>query len=789
MKQRISALFLILAMLLCQIPQAVFASEVGASPSFFGVLISDTEGNVNSGGGYTLDYPGSEFGSDKRTGATNNFTEEGGHVTITAVPDENYRFAGWYQGQPDAEAGEFIYSGDALSTDSVYEFDAPLNMDNPHLCAVFEEKTDTHPGDQVQMWVGNTDGRAGGSTVMGGRVSVRYTPSWDDWSNIVAKDGTDFVYGEILAFYQGEECTVYAKPDEGYKFVGWYHVNIEWGPGEGKPYEGEAISTDTSFTYQPGVTVVPGDSEPLRYVCAVFEENNSETCTVSFNPGTGTGTMEPAEVNAGEEYELPKCAFEHTDSERVFYRWSVNGELKKPGDVITVDESITVTAMWFYYKARTINNSVDRSTSEVAGKLVITDTRTGEKYEGIVFDEVTASSFTEPSNVTVKAMIEEAKEAMSKEAESRAGKNAVKVVSESEGYPQITKTVDDRTYTYFDEAQDEAGDYYRTLIIDGIYYHSWNYSVELIAEYTSPKPEPVVTDISTGTASTKVRSFIYTGEAYKPDPVIRVGNKTLKKGSDYTLSYKNNINVGKATVTARGKGDYKGFISCTFDIIPCDISEGTASTKYSSYEYTGTYRKPAMILKVGSRTLVNNTDYTLTYKNNKNVGTATVTARGIGNYTGTKSCTFKIVAKQVETVPIYRLFNTRTGEHFFTVSASERRRYLNAGNWNAEGIAWYAPKTSDEPIYRVSNPNNGYEHHYTKSKFEKDWLVALGWKYDGIAWYSDPNKAVPIYRHYHPVQRTGNHHYTTSKGESEHIVKYEGWRYEGIAFYACKAGG
>jgi hypothetical protein len=247
--------------------------------------------------------------------------------------------------------------------------------------------------------------------------------------------------------------------------------------------------------------------------------------------------------------------------------------------------------------------------------------------------------------------------------------------------------------------------------------------------------------------------------------------------------------VGKATVTARGKGDYKGSISCTFDIMPCDISEGTASTKYSSYEYTGTYRKPAMILKVGSRTLVNNTDYTLTYKNNKNVGTATVTARGIGNYTGTKSCTFKIVAKQVETVPIYRLFNTRTGEHFFTVSASERRRYLNAGNWNAEGIAWYAPKTSDEPIYRVSNPNNGYEHHYTKSKLEKDWLVALGWKYDGIAWYSDPNKAVPIYRHYHPVQRTGNHHYTTSKGESEHIVKYEGWRYEGIAFYACKAGG
>ena len=123
------------------------------------------------------------------------------------------------------------------------------------------------------------------------------------------------------------------------------------------------------------------------------------------------------------------------------------------------------------------------------------------------------------------------------------------------------------------------------------------------------------------------------------------------------------------------------------------------------------------------------------------------------------------------------------------MSTSERQKYLNAGYWNAEGIAWYAPKKSSEPIYRLSNPNNGNEHHYTKSKSEKDWLVGLGWRYDCIAWYSDTDKVIPIYRHYHPIQRTGNHHYTTSKGESNHIVKYEGWRYEGISFYVSKAGG
>ncbi|MDO4804273.1 MAG: hypothetical protein Q4A32_05595 [Lachnospiraceae bacterium] len=40
--------------------------------------------------------------------------------------------------------------------------------------------------------------------------------------------------------------------------------------------------------------------------------------------------------------------------------------------------------------------------------------------------------------------------------------------------------------------------------------------------------------------------------------------------------------------------------------------------------------------------------------------------------------------------------------------------------------------------------------------------------------------------HYHPVQRTGNHHYTASKGESGRILKNEGWKYERISWYAAK---
>ncbi|MBQ6570456.1 MAG: hypothetical protein IJL87_09385 [Clostridia bacterium] len=119
--------------------------------------------------------------------------------------------------------------------------------------------------------------------------------------------------GEILQLYKGDECTVYQQSDQGYHFVGWYHVNIAWAPGEDLAYEGDVISTDPTFTYRPGKTVVLGDTEPLRYVCAVFEKNAVETCTFSFAPGTGTCSMASVTVNVGENYTLPACTFTHTD--------------------------------------------------------------------------------------------------------------------------------------------------------------------------------------------------------------------------------------------------------------------------------------------------------------------------------------------------------------------------------------------------------------------------------------------------------------------------------------------
>ena len=60
----------------------------------------------------------------------------------------------------------------------------------------------------------------------------------------------------------------------------------------------------------------------------------------------------------------------------------------------------------------------------------------------------------------------------------------------------------------------------------------------------------------------------YTGKSITQKPVVKAGGKTLKAGTDYTVTYKNNKAVGTATVTIAGKGAYKGTVSKTFKICP-----------------------------------------------------------------------------------------------------------------------------------------------------------------------------------------------------------------------------
>ena len=144
-----------------------------------------------------------------------------------------------------------------------------------------------------------------------------------------------------------------------------------------------------------------------------------------------------------------------------------------------------------------------------------------------------------------------------------------------------------------------------------------------------------------GATVTGISNKTYTGTAQTQNPTVKVGDKTLTSGTDYTLSYSNNTNAGTATVTITGKGNYSGNLSKTFTISAASIS-GATVTGISNKTYTGSAQTQSPTVKVGDRTLTNGTDYTLSYSNNTNAGTATVTIAGKGNYSGSLSKTFTI---------------------------------------------------------------------------------------------------------------------------------------------------
>lgn len=128
-------------------------------------------------------------------------------------------------------------------------------------------------------------------------------------------------------------------------------------------------------------------------------------------------------------------------------------------------------------------------------------------------------------------------------------------------------------------------------------------------------------------------------------------NQTLDSDK-YTVDYKNNVNVGTASVTVTGNKDkgYEGEITADFKITQKSVNDMKPVLKTTSYDYTGKDIKPAMTLKNGNVTLKSGTDYTVTYSSCREVGTAKATVKGIGNYTGTTSVSYTIQLPEIKTL-------------------------------------------------------------------------------------------------------------------------------------------
>ncbi|MBO7674347.1 MAG: BspA family leucine-rich repeat surface protein [Atopobiaceae bacterium] len=98
--------------------------------------------------------------------------------------------------------------------------------------------------------------------------------------------------------------------------------------------------------------------------------------------------------------------------------------------------------------------------------------------------------------------------------------------------------------------------------------------------YESAGVEPA--DISGATVS--VEGQTYTGQPLEPAPAVTLGGEALVAGTDYDVSYADNVGAGTATVTVTGKGGYEGTAQGTFAIAKAASSVSLAA---QTKTYTG----------------------------------------------------------------------------------------------------------------------------------------------------------------------------------------------------------
>ena len=180
-----------------------------------------------------------------------------------------------------------------------------------------------------------------------------------------------------------------------------------------------------------------------------------------------------------------------------------------------------------------------------------------------------------------------------------------------------------------------AGTNTATMIITGI----GEYSGQVERKFSIAKKS-----LNSGGVSIKsIPAQTYSGSECTPDVVVTYGDQTLRKGTDYYLSYSYHTDAGTANVTVVGKNaNYTGSLSTTFEIKPVSLASATVSG-ITDKTYNGAAQTQNVTVKLGGKKL-SASDYTVTYKDNVKAGIATVVITGRKNYTGTKSATFRINA-------------------------------------------------------------------------------------------------------------------------------------------------
>ncbi len=465
---------------------------------------------------------------------------------------------------------------------------------------------------------------------------------------------------------------------------------------------------------------------------ALHWEKTAETPkhTVTFDPNGGTlaeGCEAEVEVEEGKTVEKPADPTNGTT--KLFDGW-YNGEEEYDFEE-PVTEDITLTAKWS--TKRVVSVTVQNAPADV--KMVYEDVTAGEEKE-----------FTEKMTSGKNIMF-----LSTKNPGDYYGTHDVKITVSAEGYEDwvIESPGKDGTNNISKSGKLTPIEYTVTYELDGGTNAESN-----PASYTIESDDITLADPSKDDCEFEgwFDNAEFEGEAVTGITKGSTGDKTFyakwKEIPRYKITF----------VDEDGETILKESVEYLEGTKAEDIEKPDDPTKPETAEYTYTFEK------------------WVNAESGEEIADVTEDATYKAVYTATKKTVM---------LPIYRLYNKKSGEHLWTASKNEYNVLAKQYGWTQEGVAWYAPD-SGKGVLRLYNPTTG-DHHYTSDSNEAKVLTTkYGWKYDNNAkplFYSGGK--TPIYRLYNKNLKRGSHHLTKSRNEYDTLKNY-GWKQEGVAMYCEK---
>lgn len=195
-------------------------------------------------------------------------------------------------------------------------------------------------------------------------------------------------------------------------------------------------------------------------------------------------------------------------------------------------------------------------------------------------------------------------------------------------------------------------------------------------------------DLSDGSISVEDMTTAYNKKVQKKTPVLTYNGRKLAKNRDFTVSYPGTepgaykeAGVYEILLTAKADGNFSGTRTVAYTITDSTLIGKVSVKKIPNQTYTGAAIEPELTVTYKNTPLVKGTDYTVSYTDHTEIGTAKAVLTGIGKYTGTKKVSFRITGTSLKGVVVSgienKVYNGNYQEQNMTVTLKGRK--LEAG--------------------------------------------------------------------------------------------------------------